>query len=79
MVGSPGEPSTTGHHQGDAADPVDTSTGIFRHSETDLRLADIIPIDFTRTYLSQDPTSRPFGNGFTDSYEIYITFTWFVL
>jgi RHS repeat-associated protein len=73
MVGSPGEPPTTGDSQGDAADPVDTSTGIFRHSETDLRLADIIPIDFTRTYLSQDPTSRPFGTGFTDNYEIYIT------
>jgi RHS repeat-associated protein len=73
MVGSPGEPPTTGDSEGDAADPVDTSTGIFRHSETDLRLADVIPIDFTRTYLSQDPTPRPFGTGFTDNYEIYIT------
>ncbi|MGA9722039.1 MAG: RHS repeat-associated core domain-containing protein [Candidatus Binatus sp.] len=73
MVGSPGEPPTTGDSQGDVADPVDTSTGIFRHSETDLRLADVIPIDFTRSYLSQDPTSRPFGTGFTDNYEIYIT------
>ena len=73
MVGSPGEPPTTGDPQGNGGDPTDTSTGIFRHSETDLRLADIIPIDFTRTYLSQDPTSRPFGTGFTDNYEIYIT------
>ena len=74
MVGSPSEPPSTGNSQCDGGcDPIDTSTGIFRHSETDLHLADIIPIDFTRTYLSQDPTSRPFGTGFTDSYEIYIT------
>ncbi len=74
MVGSPGEPPTTGDCQSNGgSDPIDCSTGIFRHSETDLRLADIIPIDFTRTYLSQDPTSRPFGSGFTDNYEIYIT------
>ena len=41
MVGSPGEPPTTGDSQcNGGCDPIDTSTGLFRHSETDLHLAD---------------------------------------
>ena len=53
--------------------PVDCSTGIFVDTQRDLRLADVIPLDFQRTYLSQDSQSRSFGIGFTDSYEIYLT------
>ena len=33
----------------------------------------MIPLDFQRTYLSQDSQSRSFGIGFTDSYEIFLT------
>jgi hypothetical protein len=59
MVGNPGEPTTAGDSQRNTcSDPVDTSTGIFRHNEADFHLADVIPIDLVRTHLSQYPTSR---------------------
>jgi len=73
MVGSPSENPTTGAEQGNGADPIDSSTGLFRRTETDLHLSDIIPIDLSRTYLSQYPTARAFGKGWTSNYDIYIT------
>ncbi len=74
MVGSSGEPPTTGAPDcDDGCDPVDSSTGLLRHNETDLHLTDVIPIQLTRSYLSQDQASRPFGIGTTDNYEIYMT------
>ena len=72
-MGSPAAPPQNHGGCGFGGDPVDCSTGIFIRRETDLRLSDIIPIEFTRTYLSQDPASRPFGIGTTDSYELYLT------
>jgi uncharacterized membrane protein YgcG len=44
-------------------DPVSASTGYFIHSERDLYLTDVIPIDLTRTYRSQDNSKRSFGLG----------------
>jgi RHS repeat-associated protein len=54
-----------------AGEPVDLSTGLFIYDKTDLVLPDVIPIDFRRTYRTNDSWSRPFGIGFTDSYEIF--------
>jgi RHS repeat-associated protein len=74
MVGDPQPAPHTGPCGGGAGgDPVDCSTGIFRHSESDLRIADVIPINLTRTYLSQDNFSRPFGIGTTDNYEFFLS------
>lgn len=55
-----------------AADPVSLATGQFTYSKTDLALADTIPIEFTRTYISNDNQSRAFGIGATHSYNIFL-------
>jgi RHS repeat-associated protein len=78
MVGNPPAPPKTGPSSDDsspsddAGEPVDTSTGILRHSETDLVLPDTLPIKLTRTYVSQDNYSRPFGIGWSDRYELFL-------
>jgi len=72
MVGSPSVAPAVGGNGPTAADPVDLSTGLFVYSSTDLVLPDFIPIKFTRTYRSMDTVSRPFGLGFTDSYEMFM-------
>ena len=55
-----------------AADPVSLATGQFTYSKTDLALPDTIPIEFTRTYMSNDNQSRAFGIGATHSYNIFL-------
>ena len=54
------------------ADPVSLATGQFTYSKTDLALTDTIPIEFTRTYISNDNQSRAFGMGATHSYNIFL-------
>ena len=74
MVGNASQPPNThGCGSGAAGDPVDCSTGIFIYSKQDVQLADVIPITFERTYITQDSQSRPFGIGATDNYEIFLT------
>ncbi len=58
-------------------DPVSASTGHQEHTERDLYIADIIPIDVRRVYRSGDvvdelPNVRTFGGAFTHPYEIYL-------
>jgi RHS repeat-associated protein len=75
MVGSPSvAPGTFPPSGGDSTggDPVDLATGLFVYNSTDLVLPDFIPIKFTRTYRSNDTVSRPFGLGFSDSYEMFM-------
>jgi hypothetical protein len=55
-----------------AGDPVDCSTGPFLNTETDLRLADLLPIDFGRTYRNNDTLSRAFGLGSSSSYDLFL-------
>jgi RHS repeat-associated protein len=51
------------------ADPVNSLTGAFTDSETDLTLPGKgLPFAFTRSYNSDDPTSGRLGPGWTDSY-----------
>jgi len=54
------------------ADPVSLQTGQFVYEKTDMVLADVIPLDFSRTYISNDSRLRSFGIGATDSYDIFM-------
>jgi YD repeat-containing protein len=54
------------------ADPVDMATGIFTYDHTDLRVADVIPLQLTRSYREFDTLSRAFGVGMSDNYDMSI-------
>ncbi|MBZ5520893.1 MAG: Ig-like domain-containing protein [Acidobacteriia bacterium] len=77
MVGSPnaappvGPPAGSGPGSQDG-EPVDLSTGQFTYSKTDLTLPDVLPVNFTRTYIANDSLSRAFGIGTTQAYDIFI-------
>ena len=47
----------------DCCDPVDTGTGLFVQTNTDLILPDTLPIRLQRTYRPEDNVSRAFGIG----------------
>jgi RHS repeat-associated protein len=53
-------------------EPVDLSTGLFVLEDTDLFLADILPLALTRTYRPEDSASRPFGIGTTHPYDMFL-------
>jgi RHS repeat-associated protein len=53
----------------DLADPVNSATGSFDHSETDLSLPGTgVPFSFTRSYNSLDVTKGELGQGWSDSF-----------
>ena len=75
MVEAPGTAPGSGPPAGSrktGGEPVDLSTGLFVYNHTDLALPGVIPLEFARTYRTNDDISRPFGLGFTDSYEIFM-------
>jgi hypothetical protein len=72
-AGFPDRTPTNGPGGDAGGDPIDTSTGIFISSHTDLYLSDVIPINLTRVYLSQDSNAWSFGVGTSDNYDIYLT------
>ncbi len=53
-------------------DPVDLSTGLFVLTKTDLAMADVLPVTFTRTYRPNDTVSRSFGIGAAHSYSLVL-------
>ena len=54
-------------------DPVNTATGNFFHSETDLSISSRgLPLIFSRHYNSADTRPGPLGTGWTHSYYIYL-------
>ena len=54
-------------------DPVNTATGNFFHSETDLSITSRgLPLVFSRHYNNKDLRSGPLGSGWTHSYYIYL-------
>jgi RHS repeat-associated protein len=61
-----------GGDAGKGGDPVDLSTGLFVLTTTDLALADVLPLSLTRTYRTNDGSSRPFGIGATHGFETFI-------
>jgi RHS repeat-associated protein len=54
------------------ADPVNLSNGEFLVDNTDLVVADVIPLTLTRTYRTGDDASRPFGIGATHPYAMFL-------
>ncbi len=75
MVGGPDDAPGIGKPKGSnaaAGDPVDLSTGQFIYTKTDLVLPDVTPINFSRTYITNDSRSRAFGIGATDSYDFFM-------
>jgi YD repeat-containing protein len=57
------------------ADPVNTATGNYWTSATDLALPGIgVPFTFTRTYNSLDTTAGPLGPGWTHAYNVSLSF-----
>ena len=54
---------------GDSAHP---GTGIFTYQQTDLELADVMPIQLGRSYRESDGSSRAFGIGMASSYDLEI-------
>jgi RHS repeat-associated protein len=58
-----------------AGDPVDLQYGLFMHTERDLFVNDVIPINFTRTYRAQGNApsiTKSFGRDSTGPYEAYL-------
>jgi RHS repeat-associated protein len=53
-------------------EPVDLTTGLFVMEKTDLFLADVMPLKLTRTYVTGDTNSRPFGVGMSHPYGIFL-------
>ncbi|RMH88695.1 type IV secretion protein Rhs, partial [Lysobacter pythonis] len=52
-----------------SGDPVDLRTGQFTYSETDLVIADTLPIQIGRTYRPHDNVKRSFGYGTAFNYD----------
>jgi RHS repeat-associated protein len=53
-------------------DPVSLFVGQFEHTERDLVLPDVMPLDITRTYRSLDKNQRAFGVGMTHAYDVFL-------
>ncbi|MBR8091543.1 Ig-like domain-containing protein [Burkholderia cenocepacia] len=75
--GHPANPSSPSHSGGQSGcvsqggDPVDCATGLFVLSRNDLAVAGTIPLVLTRVYRQGDSTSRAFGIGGNDRYDIF--------
>ncbi len=54
-----------------SADPVSLQTGEFIYTKTDMTSSDVVPLNFSRTYITNDSISRSFGIGAMNSYDIY--------
>lgn len=75
MVSQPSNAPAEGPPEGGcelAADPVDCYTGLFLHIRNDLSLADVIPLNLTRTYRPRDTRSRTFGIGTNHDYDMFM-------
>lgn len=66
--GGPGDPGANPN----GGEPVDLGTGLFVQTQTDLRLADVIPLALTRTYRQNDVNQHAFGVGMTLAYDLYL-------
>jgi RHS repeat-associated protein len=63
------QPGDQASGTGSGGDPVDLSSGLFVHSQTDLTIADVLPIQLTRTYRPADANHRMFGTGMTSQWD----------
>jgi len=71
-VGGSCDPNQPSRPSGCGGDPVDCATGLFLNSATDLAIADIMPIQISRTYRPRDAASRSFGIGTNLSYDMFL-------
>ncbi len=55
-------------------DPVDTASGLFIQSDTDLSVSDVMPVFVTRTYRPDDAVVRAFGLGTSHPFATYLHF-----
>lgn len=55
-----------------AGDPISLWTGYFEYKNTDVWLADAVPVELTRHYYSGHGLPAPFGIGTTHTYESYL-------
>jgi len=85
---NPGDPPPPGGGDGDGdwakdddggdppcpngGDPVSVSTGQFTHTERDLWLPDVMPLDIKRTYRNLDLNVRSFGVGMSHPYNMFL-------
>jgi RHS repeat-associated protein len=53
-------------------DPVDLGSGLFILEDTDLYLADTLPLRLDRTYRPNDTRTRSFGIGATHAYDMFL-------
>jgi len=59
--------------QGSSPDPVNTATGNYYYSRSDLKVgAPGVPFEFTRFYNAQDLTSSSLGAGWSHNLDIYV-------
>ncbi|MGO9265479.1 MAG: RHS repeat-associated core domain-containing protein [Candidatus Binataceae bacterium] len=65
-------PAASPGHGPTCGDPVDMASGIFTYDHTDLTVADVMPLQLTRSYREFDPVSRAFGVGMSDNYDMYL-------
>jgi RHS repeat-associated protein len=63
-------PKAANHPGNKCCDPVDTGTGLFVDTNTDLVVPDILPITLQRTYRPEDNVSRAFGIGARHPYDM---------
>lgn len=57
---------------GTEGDPVDLHTGDFIYSDTDVTLADVVPLALSRHYRPRDMARREFGLGMSLGYNYYL-------
>jgi RHS repeat-associated protein len=55
-----------------AGDPCDTATGLYYQQDTDMVVPDVMPIQLTRTYRTEDTEKRVFGIGASHPYDQYM-------
>lgn len=67
-----GDPPCNDKDECSTGDKVSELTGQFNHTEHDMVVNDVIPIDLARTYDSADKNQRAFGVGMTHGYDIFL-------
>lgn len=67
-AGKGGGPSATDSD----GDPVSCHSGLFLEVNTDLSVADVLPLSLTRTYRQNDANSRSFGIGTNHPYSMFL-------
>ena len=73
-IGTTLGPPSAANPSGTVAEPVNTATGNYLFQRTDLTIPGRrLPVMFSRTYNSLDPSAGPLGQGWTHSYHVLLT------